>query len=133
MVLLQHDPKVNDAHKLIYESPERAVGSTMSETELKQIVWNLLQNSLNAMPDGGSITVSLNEIPGGRVRMLFEDTGPGLSADNMEHLFEPFSVAANGTGLGLSIVHKIVGENGGRIDVGSAAGGGAKILVELPG
>jgi signal transduction histidine kinase len=84
------------------------------------------------MPDGGNITVKLNEIPGGRVHMLFQDTGPGFSPENIKHLFEPFSVAASGTGLGLSIVHKIVSEHGGRIDVSSADKGGAKILVELP-
>ncbi len=132
MMLLQHDPKVSDSHRFVYEPSVRPVESDMSETELKQVVWNLLQNSLNAMPDGGDITVRLNEIPGGRVHMLFQDNGPGLSRHNMEHLFEPFSVAAHGTGLGLSIVHKIVDENGGRIDVSTADGGGAKILVELP-
>ena len=132
MVLLQHDPKVSDAHQLVYEPPQRPVESSLSETELKQVVWNLLQNSLNAMPDGGNLTVKLNEVPGGRIHMLFQDTGPGFSRENVEHLFEPFSVAAAGTGLGLSIVHKIVDENGGRIDVSSADGGGAKVLVELP-
>ena len=132
LVLLKHDPRVSDAHHLNYESPPRPVESSMSETQLKQVFWNLLQNSINAMPDGGNITVKLNEIPGGRVHMLFQDTGPGLSPDNLEHLFEPFSVAATGTGLGLSIVHRIVNENGGRIDVSSADGGGAKFLLDLP-
>ena len=132
MVLLKHDPRVSDAHELVYESPERPLESKMSETQLKQVVWNLLQNSIDAMPDGGNITVKLNEIPGGRVHMLFQDTGPGFSPENIKHLFEPFSVAASGTGLGLSIVHKIVSEHGGRIDVSSADKGGAKILVELP-
>jgi two-component system sensor histidine kinase PilS (NtrC family) len=132
LVLLQHDPKVSDAHQFVYEPSPRPVESSMSETQLKQVVWNLLQNSLNAMPDGGNITVKLNEIPGGRIHMLFQDTGPGLSRDNLDHLFEPFSVAATGTGLGLSIVHRIIDENGGRIDVSSVDGGGAKILVDLP-
>jgi two-component system, NtrC family, sensor histidine kinase PilS len=132
LVLLKHDPRVSDAHELVYESPSRPLESKMSETQLKQVVWNLLQNSIDAMPDGGNITVKLNEIPGGRVRMLFQDSGPGFSPENVKHLFEPFSVAATGTGLGLSIVHKIVSENGGRIDVGAADKGGAKILVELP-
>jgi signal transduction histidine kinase len=71
-------------------------------------------------------------MPGGRVQMHFEDSGPGLSAANLEHLYEPFSVSAAGTGLGLSIVHKIVNENGGRIDVASANGHGTRVVVELP-
>jgi signal transduction histidine kinase len=65
-------------------------------------------------------------------QMLFQDTGPGFSAANLEHLYEPFSVAAGGTGLGLSIVRKIVNEHGGRIEVGTAGGKGTKIVVELP-
>jgi two-component system sensor histidine kinase PilS (NtrC family) len=133
LLLLKHDPKVKGSHRFEYEAPSTPVRSSVSESEVKQVMWNLLQNSINAMPDGGSITVKLNEMPGGRVQMLFQDTGPGFSAANLEHLYEPFSVAAGGTGLGLSIVHKIVSQNGGRINIGTAGGKGTKIVVELPG
>lgn len=132
LLLLKHNPKVTEAHQFRYESPARPVRSRVSETQVKQVMWNLLQNSIEAMPEGGDITVTLNEIPGGRVQMHFEDTGPGMSNANVKHLFEPFSIAANGTGLGLSIVHKIVNENGGRIDVGNANGRGTRVVVELP-
>jgi two-component system sensor histidine kinase PilS (NtrC family) len=132
LLLLKHNPKVTDAHQFNYQPPPQPVRSRVSETQVKQVMWNLLQNSIEAMPDGGDITVKLNEIPGGRVQMHFEDSGPGLSKANVKHLFEPFSVAAKGTGLGLSIVHKIVNENGGRIDVGSANGRGTRVVVELP-
>jgi two-component system sensor histidine kinase PilS (NtrC family) len=132
LVLLKHDPKVKNSHKFKYESPPAPIRSSVSETEIKQVMWNLLQNSINAMPNGGNITLKLNEVPGGRVQMLFQDTGPGFTAANLEHLYEPFSVAAGGTGLGLSVVHKIVYEHGGRIDVGTAGGKGTKIVVELP-
>jgi two-component system sensor histidine kinase PilS (NtrC family) len=132
LLLLKHNPKVTEAHQFNYEPPEQPVHSRVSETQVKQVMWNLLQNSINAMPHGGDITVKLNETAGGRVQMHFEDSGPGFSAENLEHLYEPFSVAATGTGLGLSIVHKIVNENGGRIDVGPARKRGTKIVVELP-
>ena len=132
LVLVRHSPKVGDAHRFTYEPSNAPVRSRISETQVKQVMWNLLQNSINAMPDGGDITVRLNEIPGGRIQMLFQDTGPGFTRDNLEHLYEPFCAAANGTGLGLSIVHKIVSDHDGRIDVGSAEGAGTKIVVELP-
>lgn len=132
LLLLKHNPKVTDAHQFSYESPARPVRSRVSETQVKQVMWNLLQNSINAMPDGGDISVTLKEVAGGRVRMQFEDSGPGFTPDNLEHLYEPFSIGANGTGLGLSIVHKIVNENGGRIDVGQGNDRGTKIVVELP-
>ena len=84
------------------------------------------------MPDGGDITVKLNQMASGHVQMHFEDSGPGFTADSLEHLYEPFSIAAAGTGLGLSIVHKIVKDNGGRIDIGSANGRGTRVVIELP-
>lgn len=132
LLLVKHNPKVHEAHRFDYESPAKPMLSRISETNVKQVMWNLLQNSINAMPEGGDIRVRLNETPGGRVQMIFQDTGPGFSPDNLEHLYEPFSVAASGTGLGLSIVHKIVNDHGGRIDVASADGKGTKIMVELP-
>jgi two-component system, sporulation sensor kinase E len=106
--------------------------SRISETQLKQVFWNLMQNSIQAMPDGGDITVRLNEIAGKRIQMVVQDTGPGFTDDNLQHLYEPFSASASGTGLGLSIVHRIVKENGGRIDVNSVNGRGTKVIVELP-
>src|SRR5262249_6347711 len=132
LTLVKHNPKVTDSHQFIYEAPAEPLRSRISETELKQVMWNLLQNSINATPDGGDITVKLNEVPGRRVQMIVQDTGPGFTGDNLEHLYEPFSVAASGTGLGLSIVHKIVNDNGGRIDVRNADGKGTKVVVELP-
>jgi len=132
LVLLKHNPKVTDAHQFNYTPPPRPVHSRISETKVKQVMWNLLQNSVNAMPGGGDITVKLSEISDGRIRMQFHDSGPGFTPENLEHLYEPFSVAASGTGLGLSIVHKILNENGGRIDVDCSNGKGATIVVELP-
>jgi two-component system sensor histidine kinase PilS (NtrC family) len=133
LLLMKHDPKVNDSHQFSYVPPSRPVRSRVSETQVKQVMWNLLQNSINAMPDGGDITVKVSEAPDGRVQMHFQDNGPGFSSANLDHLFEPFSVAATGTGLGLSIVHKIVSDHGGRIDVSPSNGKGTKIVVELPG
>jgi len=64
--------------------------------------------------------------------MIVQDNGPGFTQDNLDQLYEPFSSSASGTGLGLSIVHKIVRENGGRIDVNSVSGTGTRVIVELP-
>ena len=133
LVLMKHNPKVNESHRFQYEPRSVSLKSRMSETQVKQVFWNLMQNSINAMPSGGDITVELNEIPGERIQMIVEDTGPGFGQANLEHLYEPFSRNASGTGLGLSIVHKIVPENGGRIDVNSVSGRGTKVIVEIPG
>lgn len=132
IALLRHSPEIKETHLLEAELPGTPVKISATETQIKQVCWNLLQNSLQAMPDGGSLSVKLKELPGQHVQLVFQDTGAGISPDNMTHLFEPFSNGARGTGLGLSIVHKIISDNGGRIDVQSAQGEGTKITVELP-
>ncbi|HUR98091.1 MAG TPA: ATP-binding protein [Pyrinomonadaceae bacterium] len=132
LVLIKHNPKVNGSHRFTYEPAGERLRSRISETQLKQVFWNLMQNSIQAMPDGGDIIVKLNEIAGKRIQMVVQDTGPGFTKDSLDQLYEPFSSAASGTGLGLSIVHKIVEENGGRIDVNSINGIGTKVVVELP-
>jgi two-component system sensor histidine kinase PilS (NtrC family) len=132
LVLMKHNPKVNGGHRFTYEPARAPLRSRISETQLKQVFWNLMQNSIQAMPNGGDITVRLNEIAGKRIQMVVQDTGPGFAQDNLDQLYEPFSSSASGTGLGLSIVHKIVEENGGRIDVNSVSGTGTKVIVELP-
>ena len=132
LTLMKHNPKVTGSHRFTYEPTGAPLRSRISETQLKQVFWNLMQNSIQAMPDGGDITVRLNEIAGKRIQMVVQDTGPGFTEDNLHHLYEPFSASASGTGLGLSIVHRIVKENGGRIDVNSVNGIGTKVIVELP-
>jgi len=132
IALLRHSPEIKETHLLEAELPEKPVKISATETQIKQVCWNLLRNSIQAMPDGGSVSVRLKELPGSHVQIVFQDTGAGISPDNMEHLFEPFSNGARGTGLGLSIVHKIISDNGGRIDVQSSRGEGTKITVELP-
>jgi two-component system, NtrC family, sensor histidine kinase PilS len=133
LVLIKHNPKVNGSHRFTYEPTGAPIKSRITETQLKQVFWNLMQNSIQAMPYGGDITVKLNEIGGKWIQMVVQDTGPGFTKANLEQLYEPFAASATGTGLGLSIVHKIVKENGGRIDVNSVKGSGTKVVVELPG
>ena len=133
LVLIKHNPKVNPSHRFTYEPTVAPLRSQISETQLKQVFWNLMQNSIQAMPQGGDITVKLNKIAGKRIQMVVQDTGPGFTKDNLDQLYEPFATSASGTGLGLSIVHKIVQENGGRIAVKSLDGTGTRVVVELPG
>ena len=132
ITLLRHSPEVREKHFLECELPSAPVNINANETQLKQVFWNLLQNSIQAMPDGGKVKVRLSEFPGKNIQIFFEDTGGGISPEYLEHLFEPFSSHAHGTGLGLSIVHKIIRDHGGRIDVQSKVGAGTKVTVELP-
>jgi two-component system sensor histidine kinase PilS (NtrC family) len=129
--LLRHSPDVRENH--VFESDLVPTVISADATQLKQIFWNLARNALQAMPNGGTLRVALQNIPNNRIRITFEDTGAGMSQDQVEQLFEPFSNSTSGgTGLGLSIVYQIVKDHNGVINVRSIEGKGTTITVDLP-
>lgn len=133
MTLLKHSPDVKETHKLTDDLGEGRVLLSADPVQLKQIFWNLSRNALQAMPDGGELKVALSHLPNKRIRITFEDTGKGMSQDQVEQLFEPFSDSTSGgTGLGLSIVYQIVKDHNGVINVRSIEGKGTTITVDLP-
>ncbi len=102
-------------------------------SELGEVLLNLLRNAIDAMPQGGSATVSTRAEAGG-VRVEVADTGAGMSADVKEKLFRPLFTTKGdkGTGLGLATCWAIVRRHGGRIDVSSEPGQGSRFTVVLP-
>jgi two-component system sensor histidine kinase PilS (NtrC family) len=132
--LLRHSPEIRDGHLLEEDLPDEPVTVSADASQLKQVFWNLSRNALQAMPEGGSLRAQLQRAAGGRLRITFKDTGGGMTPEQVEHLFEPFSSSTTGgTGLGLSIVYQIVRDHGGTINVRSREGQGTTITVELPG
>ena len=133
LTLLKHSPEVNENHRLVDDLVDETIIISADAAQLKQIFWNLARNALQAMKDGGELRVGLETIPNNRIRIVFEDTGTGMSPDQVEQLFEPFSNSTSGgTGLGLSIVYQIVKDHNGAINVRSQEGKGTTITVELP-
>jgi signal transduction histidine kinase len=108
----------------------------MDRVRLSQVLLNLLQNALQAMPSGGTLTMATRQrltrsgLP--VVEIAVTDTGVGISADDMEKLFIPFfTTKPDGTGLGLAICQRIVQAHGGELDVLSAPSRGATFVVRL--
>jgi signal transduction histidine kinase len=100
--------------------------------QLRQVIWNLLRNAAEAMPDGGEVTITVGA-SGGQAELVVADQGMGISRDDQEHIFEPFfTTKKRGTGLGLAIVHKVVTDHGGQVDVDSVPGRGTRVTVRLP-
>ncbi|HEX7899706.1 MAG TPA: ATP-binding protein [Planctomycetota bacterium] len=97
----------------------------------RQSLLNLLVNALQAMPDGGEITVRSVE-DGPYVKVEVSDTGPGIPPENLERIFTLyFSTKPGGTGLGLAMVKKIIEEHGGAVEVRSEPGKGATFTLCL--
>lgn len=104
-----------------------------SPQALQQVVLNLMTNALQAMPEGGTLQCRTRrqEKPPG-IELLIADTGPGIAAKEVPHLFEPFhTTRPEGTGLGLALCREIVQQHGGRIELVRHEGWGAVFRVTL--
>jgi signal transduction histidine kinase len=106
---------------------------------MEQAFLNIILNAQKAMPQGGTLTVSTHLVDheGGdgakAVRIVFEDTGVGISKENLPKIFNPFfSTRVDGTGLGLSITKNIIEQHEGRIEVESQVNVGTKFTITLP-
>ena len=104
----------------------------LDDASLKQVWLNLLQNALEAVPTGGRVRVTC-EREAGRVRVRVADDGPGIPADVLARLGEPFfTTRAQGTGLGLYLSRQLVQGAGGALAVESRPGAGTVVTVQLP-
>ncbi len=129
---MRHSPEIAANQSIVEELPSTPIFAEADEGQLKQVFWNLARNALQAMPDGGTLRAKLEPNSHNRLRIAFSDTGRGMSHEQVDQLFEPFSSTTGGTGLGLSIVYQIIRDHGGTINVRSRVGQGTTITVELP-
>lgn len=103
--------------------------------KMQQIFLNLFINAIDAMPDGGTLTVRLTHPAPGEVEIAVSDTGSGIPDDQLDTIFDPFfttKAAGHGNGLGLVVVQGIVNEHGGRILARSTEGEGTTFEIRLP-
>lgn len=107
---------------------QRGVGIEGAAGQIRQVIWNLVRNAADAMPKGGTLTLSVSLVENaGRAQaeLVVRDTGVGMSKENLDRIFEPFfSTKAGGTGLGLATVARIIEDHKARIEVDSTLGQG---------
>lgn len=138
-LLLRNSAEVHEGHQVDLDVPDEPVTFEADEGQLRQIVWNLATNGLQAMEQGGRLCLIARNEPGragddqARVLLEVEDEGMGIAPEEVEEIFQPFhGNFSRGSGLGLSIVHRIVSDYNGAIQVKSIQGSGTRVTVSLP-
>jgi len=132
LLLLEHHPLFGPKVHIERKFPRRGTMMSADADKLRQVFWNICDNSLKAMPNGGTLTAQAEEV-GKRIRVVLADTGIGFTSVQLEKVFEPFQSGFNeGTGLGLALVYQIIRGHQGSIQVASQPGKGARFVIDLP-
>ena len=129
--LLRHE-----AEQLHIDIVSRCPGKMLiigNRDRLSQVLLNLGKNAIQAMPDGGTLTITA-AVDGNKTTIKVSDNGHGISKEELPRIFEPFFTSkARGSGLGLALCRKIVEDHGGSIEVQSTVGQGTSVVITIPG
>ena len=140
LLVLLEDTLTLLAHRLVAQDTGIKIERQLSVTQalasadgdkIKQVFWNFCENAVRAMKNGGTLRISVEAIDEDW-QITFADTGPGMSPQTVEKIFEPFqSQFQGGTGLGLAIVYQIVQAHDGKVWVRSKLGEGSEFVLRL--
>jgi len=133
---VKYGPSWHEGIEIETAHPEHVL-LTANRQEIRQLLWNLILNGLQALSDGGRMGIAIETSGDGDgrrwVEMRFSDQGRGIEEKDLEKIFDPFfTTKEQGTGLGLAIVHRIVSGCGGDIHVDSKVGEGTVFTVKIP-
>jgi two-component system sensor histidine kinase PilS (NtrC family) len=125
---------LDERHRVVVELPVEPLLIQANKTEIRQILWNVILNALQAMPSGGTLEVKADLLQSEeRMRLRITDTGSGIADTDLQKIFEPFfTTREEGTGLGLAVVRRIIEYYGGKIDIRSRAHQGTICTLWLP-
>ena len=128
------EAQARDRGVLIVREFEEGVRTLGERGQIQQVVMNLCTNAVDAMPEGGRLTIRSGSLNGGKVYFEVEDQGTGIPEDIRDRIFEPFFTTKDvgkGTGLGLSLVHEILLRHQGTVEASFPAAGGSRFRVTL--
>jgi two-component system, cell cycle sensor histidine kinase and response regulator CckA len=137
--------EMGPAFKLVWNLPESTATVSADAGQLQQVMQAVLRNAIQAMPDGGTIKISLSTerianddttgflAPGNYYRMSITDSGNGIALADLDRVFEPYFTRKNeAKGLGLSVAYAVIRQHRGRIEIDSTPGQGTTVLIWLP-
>ena len=129
---LRFSPEWNENIEVIRNLSDQT-GIYGNKAEIRQVIWNLVLNAIQAMPDGGRLKIETTPDEKKYLEILISDNGCGIEEKNQDRVFEPFyTTKETGTGLGMAIVNRIVESHMGKIIIKSKPGKGTDCMVLLP-
>jgi two-component system NtrC family sensor kinase len=133
--LIEHHLKLNSI-ELVKSYQGKKAEVICDKDQIQQAFLAILDNAVGAMPQGGTLNIVSNQnLRKMKVRIQIQDTGPGISPEDLPHIFEPFYTTkkeGKGVGLGLSVCYGIIERHDGTIEVSSTLGRGSTFITELP-
>ncbi len=138
--MLEQTPEYGGRITFVTRLAQEGAWGLLDPDQMRQVCLNIGLNACQAMPSGGTLTVSTRRVAEGEgrgdheaIELVFEDTGAGIPREHREKMFDPFFTTKDtGTGLGLSVVHRIMEDHNGRVQVDSGPGAGTRVRLTLP-
>ena len=133
VTLMENSPEIKEKYSVSLDIKVSGMFVLGNADQIRQVFWNLAQNAMRAMPDGGNLAIQAYKNRDGAGEVIFSDNGVGMTQDETEQMFQPFySGFSKGLGLGLSIVFQIMEDHNGRISFESEKGSGTKVILSFP-
>jgi len=130
--MVRSDSEALGETELSFKLPEEAVRADCDSDQLRQVLWNIVNNSVQALKGSGRLELRVAR-DGKEAAITVGDDGPGIPPAELKKIFEPFhTTKQKGTGLGLAVAERIVSSHGGRIEVESVVGEGTRMTVRIP-
>jgi two-component system NtrC family sensor kinase len=120
--------------KLVTDLPDEPVEVACDSQQIEQVLVNMIDNAVHAMPEGGTLRINLSQVSSAAA-IAIQDSGKGIEPEHLRRIFDPFFTTkpeGEGTGLGLSVSYGIISSHNGRIDVESEVGEGTTFTILLP-
>lgn len=129
--VMRHE--ITDRRMLVETNfPEDIPAVAVDETQVKQVVFNVIKNALQAMEDGGIMKLE-TQLSDRFVSVVVEDNGSGIDPEKLGAIYEPYhTTKSEGTGLGMMIVQRIMRDHGGEIEINSEPGRGTRLTLRFP-